>query len=300
MPASNTKTLQDSIKWAQFFVGNRPLNVGNGLEPALTSANTVIQVMMQPPFRWRWNRASVTFATIDPGGWKANTAVAAGYRIKDTNGNMQTVTTAGTTGGTQPTWSTSATTTDGTAVWTESLFTDYVQSIPNFGFIEKAYVSVPSGTDAGKAVEITQILQEMTQDNGTGRFQGICPYLDDNAGNITFRFMPGNPDKLYNVTVIYQKQPALMTGLTGSGGTWPIPDRYGLVYQQGFLGMTYLFADEQAAGFLLQRFSASLLSLAEGLTEQERNAFLNQWKFTIEMQRESAKTSQGLTARSAS
>jgi Protein of unknown function (DUF2961) len=40
--------------------------------------------------------------------------------FQDTNGNVQTVTTAGTTGATQPSWATSATTKDSSVTWTFS------------------------------------------------------------------------------------------------------------------------------------------------------------------------------------
>lgn len=53
--------------------------------------------------------------------WTASTAVSLGATIVDSNGNLETVTTAGTTGSTQPTWNyLNSTTADGTAVWTES------------------------------------------------------------------------------------------------------------------------------------------------------------------------------------
>jgi hypothetical protein len=241
---SNTLTLQSSIYWAQLHIGRRPLALLNGgvtLEPALTSANIVIQTMLQPPFRWRWNRNTVTFSITGAGG------------------------------------------------------SDYQQAVPDFGFIEKASV-LDSGTPA-KIWEVPDIKQELTQDAGSGRPSAVAPYLDDNNGNITFRFMPGVPDQNYTATITYQKQPVLMTALTS---IWPIPDRYGFVYQQGFLGMMYLFADDMRSAFMLQKFMAGLLAVAEGLTEQERNAFMDNWKFAIESQRASAKAGQGLTARAAS
>lgn len=239
---SNTVTLQGTINWATFFLGNRLLAI-TANEPAITSANLVIQAMMLPPFRWRWNR-TVTSA------------------IPITSANQ-----------------------------------DYVAALSDFGFIEKAYVVDGSGV----TYEIPDIKQELAKDQGTGRPSAIAPYLDDNAGNITFRLMPGKSDQNYNLFVVYQKQPVLLTTLTGATGTWPIPDRYGSVYQQGFLGFMLLFAgDKQGAGFMLQRFTASLLALSEGLTEQERNAFLESWRFTVESQREATKTAQGITARSAS
>lgn len=55
--------------------------------------------------------------------WVANSAFNLGDTIQDTNGNLEIVTTAGTTGAIEPTnWSTTGgTTTDGTVVWTESV-----------------------------------------------------------------------------------------------------------------------------------------------------------------------------------
>lgn len=52
--------------------------------------------------------------------WVANQTVTLGFQIIDSNGNRETVTTAGTNGATVPTWATTlnATTTDGTTVWT--------------------------------------------------------------------------------------------------------------------------------------------------------------------------------------
>lgn len=52
--------------------------------------------------------------------WSSSQAFAAGAEILDSNGNLQRVTTAGTSGTTPPAWSTTiaATTTDGTVTWT--------------------------------------------------------------------------------------------------------------------------------------------------------------------------------------
>lgn len=232
---SNTITLNNSISWAKFFVGNRPLAPNSGTEPALTSANIIIQAMLQPPFRWKWNRSSVSFSI--------------------TAANQ-----------------------------------DYSQALTNFGFIEKAFVK----TGGGVVTEIPTIAQELSADSGTGRPHSVAPYLDDNSGNITFRFFPGIPDQNYTATIIYQNQPALLTALAN---TWPIPDRYSFVYQQGFLGLMYLFADDQRSAFMLQRFVSSLLALSEGLTEQQRNAFLEQWNATLDLSRHAAKSQQGIGAR---
>lgn len=298
--ASNTKTLQNSIDWAKWYIGQRPLTLDTTMEPALTAANTVIQTMLQPPFKWRWNRKSTSFSMVSTTAWAASTAYALGYRLKDSNGNMQTVTSIGSSphesGSSTPSWATSGTTTDGDLTWTESALTDYVQAVSDFGFIEKATV-----TDSnGKIVEIPNIATELSMDAGSGRPSTIAPIIDDNAGNITFRFMPGVPDQAYTCQVIYQKSVTNFSALTGSGGTWPIPDSYGHVYNWGFLGFVYLFASDPRAAFALQRFVVGLLALSEGLTEQQKNVFLEQWNMlTASAGVPGAKYQQGIQARGA-
>ena len=74
--------------------------------------------------------------------WAANTALTLGYTVIDPNGMIQQVTTAGTTGATEPTWSTgpayNGTTTDGTVTWT-------VYTIGDFFFYNGAKSKTASG-----------------------------------------------------------------------------------------------------------------------------------------------------------
>lgn len=55
---ASTITLQNTINWAQPFLGYAPLTIGAALEPAITAANTVMQTILMPPFKWRWNRSN--------------------------------------------------------------------------------------------------------------------------------------------------------------------------------------------------------------------------------------------------
>jgi hypothetical protein len=55
------------VNWAQTFVGYAQLNVGTTNEPALSSANLILQTILSPPFKWRWNRAYVTPFTTTAG-----------------------------------------------------------------------------------------------------------------------------------------------------------------------------------------------------------------------------------------
>jgi hypothetical protein len=62
--ASSSITLAQTIDWAKRFLFRRPLNLGNYNEPAVTSANLILQTILGAPFAWRWNRATVTFTTV--------------------------------------------------------------------------------------------------------------------------------------------------------------------------------------------------------------------------------------------
>jgi hypothetical protein len=59
-----TITLQNTINWAQPFLSYAPVSIGTGNEPAITSANTILQTILAPPFKWRWNRKTTTITTI--------------------------------------------------------------------------------------------------------------------------------------------------------------------------------------------------------------------------------------------
>jgi len=82
-----------------------------------------IQVTAVPPQRGTASVATGvpgTNLTIAPTVWLASTAFALGVSTVDSNGNVQVVTTAGTTGSSTPSWNTTGgdTTTDGTVTWT--------------------------------------------------------------------------------------------------------------------------------------------------------------------------------------
>lgn len=62
-----TRNLANTILWASAFLRNQPQDVTN-MQPALDSANVVMQTILGEPFKWRWNRASLTIAATNAGG----------------------------------------------------------------------------------------------------------------------------------------------------------------------------------------------------------------------------------------
>lgn len=58
-----TLTISNAEQFCKPILKNQPLAVTNN-EPALTVGNIVLQRMLGAPFRWRFNRNSLTFTTI--------------------------------------------------------------------------------------------------------------------------------------------------------------------------------------------------------------------------------------------
>ena len=61
---SFTRNLQSSLLFAQPYIGGQPGDISNG-QPAVDAANLIKQEMLGPPFKWIWNRGTVSFA-INP------------------------------------------------------------------------------------------------------------------------------------------------------------------------------------------------------------------------------------------
>jgi len=63
---ASTITINQTLSWVAPFILGRPTKgvLGATNEPALTSANKILQMMLAPPFRWSWNRIQTTFYTI--------------------------------------------------------------------------------------------------------------------------------------------------------------------------------------------------------------------------------------------
>lgn len=282
---TSTITLLDTIEWSKRFNGRRPIALGNNLEPALTSANTILQTILGAPFVWRWNRITTGFITT-PGqqdyylfNWQPNTPVNVGWLTVDNHGNSQQVTTAGTTGLGAPTWNNiiDETTVDNDVIWTNlGPINTPVSQTYSFGWIETS--SVQSVINPSPLVLKWNEIESkicLGLDSTLSRPKFISAQGDDGTGNILFRLMPV-PDVAYPVAITMQQKPPLFSKLSD---TWsPIPNEYSRIYNWGFLALSWLFADDSRFGLANQKFVSQLLSVNEGLSETEKNIFLGNWE----------------------
>jgi hypothetical protein len=315
-----TRTIQNSIDFARKMTFNRNPVIGNSLDPALSAARMVQQTILSPPFEWWWNNKELQFTcNPTPNSATASNSVSAGGTLTVTatntfavgdqltaksyagslisfNGQIFQVTTATGSNFTVTLQSGAATGTDASAaVWTNVTTQDYTIAVPNFSSIEHASVQdlgpAPTYTP-GKWYEL-EIKNELALESSANRPAFISPHVEDGNGNMTFR-LSSAPDKPYPVSIHVQlAAPALANGVNS---TWaPIPDYMAYIYDWGFLALLWQFADDNRWAYAAQQFKAGLLARAEGLTEEERNIFLNNWDALTGVQQ--MKHQQGVAAR---
>ena len=295
--ALSNRTIQDSINWAKRFNFNRNPVIGNSLEPALTCANIVLQVILGPPFEWWWNTQELVF-TCNPipnsaistvisisGGvvtvTAANTfaqgnlifpSLIAGSSIK-LNGVLLEVLTASATQFTAAVNLPNSVDTVGT--FTNITTQDYTIPVPNFSHIEHASVlDLDANGVPVKWYELT-VKNNLSLESSQNRPEFVGPHVEDGAGNVTFRMLSA-PDKAYPVSIHVQLAAPPVTSINQTWG--PLPDFLQYIYDWGFLALMWQFADDPRAVYANNQFKAALLGRQEGLSEEQKNIFLNNWE----------------------
>src|SRR5690349_4050182 len=148
---------------------------------------------------------------------------------------------------------------------------DYTFNLSNFNFLEKV-----SLTDSnGKIFEVKDVYNTnaITKASEPGRPNAACVSSLTQGTSFTLRFI-AVPNAVYTINLVYQKLPTPFAALSGN---WSIPDTYIDIYNNLFLGEMLMLADDARNIQYRQRGIAALLSKAEGLSEMDRNLFLDQY-----------------------
>jgi hypothetical protein len=147
--------------------------------------------------------------------------------------------------------------------------TDYIQAVPDFGFLETQWL-----TDASGNVHQLEGRVTLAIESHQGMPTRIAPQYDDNAGNITFR-VANLPDAAYTIYGDYQRKMERMSSDASSWGT--VPDEFEYIFNQGFLSLMMLIVNDARFPIFEQYFVSRLLGAQDGLTDQERNIFVANW-----------------------
>jgi hypothetical protein len=173
---------------------------------------------------------------------------------------------------------------------------DYTVNITDFGFLEKFSLTDPNTNDVWEGKDIYNNLARGKADANTNKLQrpqACCVISVTYGTSVKLRFM-GVPDKAYGVLLTYQKLVTPLTALTGAGGTWAIPDQMIDVYNNLFVGESMAIVDDARANIYRARGIGVLLGKAEGLTEMQVSAFLEQyWMRDHQNQYRTVRTQQG-------
>jgi hypothetical protein len=331
MAVSNIK-ISDTINWAKRLTFNHNPVIGNSLEPALTSANIVIQTILGPPFEWWWNSEDLTFTTSPtaPVATSTSSTISATGVLTVTASNSfgvgASVLVAAFTGalaplngqlvavtgviGTFPNYTgftaqvpfntLGPDTSSGT--FTSLTTQDYVVAPPaGYNAIGGATQGWFSHIEHGSVYDVSSTTprwvelttkNNLSLDSATGRSTFISPESEDTNGNVTFRVMP-SPDEAYPISLHVMLTPPQITSVNQ---TWaPLPDYLQNVYSLGFLGWMLAFNDDPRAPMYNSQFKAALLARQDGLTAEERDVFLNNWDMLTSRQQMNAQ--QGTQAR---
>jgi hypothetical protein len=311
--AISTVKISDTINWAKRLSFNRNSVISNSLEPALTSAQMVMDVILAPPFEFWWNTQELSFTTSPTPNSApiTNVSVTAGIATITTAntfavGNLvipSNVTTATFLNGqlliiltATPTQITAAVTTQtyasaaDTGTLTNATTQDYTIAAPALSHIE--YASVLDVTRVPPNWVELKVQNDLALDSRNARPTFVGPHVEDGNGNVTFRVMP-SPNGAYPVSVHAQLAAPRITSINQ---TWsPMPDFMQYIYSWGFLALIWAFADDARFQIANAKFTSGLLARAEGLTSEERNIFLANWNNIIPENQ--ATRQQGIQAR---
>jgi hypothetical protein len=290
-------TLTQSINWSQAFYEYAPVTAGLGQEPAVSTANMIRDTLTGPPMTWPWNRA--VFQLDAP-----TTVGEQDYPVPLSSipdfGFLEKVTLTETTGAnTGKVWEIKD-------IYNNlSMSRDADKQRPNSACVFTLsstqlllrFIGVPNA-----AYTVTLIYQKRPVMFG--------PYIISAAGNesagdtvYTGTFDPlafpdgavaqitGFKTNIVNngsfvvvnctataLTVVNAAGVAETITAYANNFDWgPIPDSYQDIYNNLFLSEMFAVEDDARSQTYRQRGIAAFLSKAEGLTQLQRNAFVQQW-----------------------
>ena|SRR5271166_1502350 len=285
--------LQQTINWTKTFIQYSPLQAGLGQEPAVSIASMIRNSLLNPPMTWQFNRNEQTFATVvgtqDYTEAFSDLAFVEKVSLTDDQGNIWEIKDVYNNSALSP----SAEQARPNAMSVES--SSIISSALNY---KLRFMPVPD-----KVYTVTVVYQKLApafgpflitsaaaKSAGNTAYTGTFDPISFPAGSIAqvtgFVASPSNNGSFVVVSCTLTTLTVTQPGAGGaetisayaSNFSWdPIPDQYMDVFNNLFLSEALAMVDDARAVQYRQRGVAALLAKASGLTEMQKNAFMQQW-----------------------
>ena len=300
-------TLQQTADWAQTFIEYSPISAGNNFEPMISIGTVIRNTILNAPFTWPWNRneylinspntpssltqgvQDYTFSITDFAylekvsllGKNASTGALYGYELKDIYNTyiLGVPSVSSTIAQAQPNAVAVKYYNPGTNVTMRFL------SVPDqayTGVITYQKLPVPFTVYDFEAVDVISGVAyyefSSIQNFPTGFLVGQDMQVQgfdvaSNNGTFTVVASTNNYFILANPNAVTDDASA-----TGINIDWyPIPDSFMDVFNNLFLAEAFAMVEDGREQLYRQRGVAALLAKAQGLSDQDRNAFLMQY-----------------------
>jgi hypothetical protein len=288
-----TQTLQHSINFAKPFIQYSPLTAGFGQEPAVSIASMVRNSILNPPLTWFFNRKEVTFPTVvGQQDYVLSTvpdlAFAEKISLADDEGNIfeikdiqNNAALAVSSFQQRP---------NAASVQASSIISNVLNYTVRFlGVPEKIYTATLTYQKLSPQFGPFFITSSSNASGGNTTYTGsfdtisfpvgataiVTGFVTNavNNGSFTVVSVTNTSLVLANAAGVAETASAFVSNFSWD----PIPSQYSDVYNNLFLSEALAMVDDSRAQLYRQRGVAAFLAKATGLSEMQKNVFVQQW-----------------------
>lgn len=286
-------TLQHSINWAKPFIQYSPLQAGLGQEPAVSIGSMVRNSFLNPPMTWLFNRAEVVFSTIIG---QQDYVIATAQDLSFVE-KVSLTNDAGEIFEVKDVYNNSALAVSAFQQRPNAMSVESSSVIANVLNYKFRFLGVPEAVYI-----VTVVYQKLAPQFGpffitaagnaaagnttyTGSFDPlsfpvgakaiITGFVTNAVNNGMFTVVSCS---LTSLVVANPAGIAETVSAYVSNFSWdPIPNQFSDVYNNLFLAEALALVDDARAQLYRQRGVAAFISKATGLSEMQKNAFVQQW-----------------------
>ena len=312
-------TLIQTINWSQTFYQYSPVTAGLGQEPAVSTASMIRSTIMSAPFCWAWNRNENSAIVTTPGvqDYILTNLNDFGFlekcSLQDSTGKIFEI---------KDVYNTASLSVATAPLSRPNAIAVITRSFDSFGSIKFRFMGVPdavytvtltyqklcpimgpflitsaNAASLGNTTYFGQFDPDTFPVGSTAQVTGFGTgpvFSSVNNGSFTVVSVEPSMMVLANPNGVALTQTAYVSNFNWA----PIPDNYNYIYDTLFLGEMMAMVDDARAAQYRQRGIASLLAKAEGLSEMQRDAFMQQWLARgVEMTGVAMRAQQGIQGR---